>query len=214
MQLPGPSGRLHGMRRTAPLLVALAMVAVAHLWIPQPVAACSCMDPAATFDNGPLDPGASVFTAVIDVPVAAGIPFRVTRWFAGIPPAGPALLSAVPGDGANCGTSGPPPGGEYLFVTYASEIGRYAISSCSLQADVDSPDGIALLAKATRLYGPGVAPPTEPPPPVATAPAPVSEPSPLGLVGTVAPVAVAIAFGVGLLGGLALILRRRRDIAE
>jgi|GEM_PF-5354158 len=205
------------MRRTVPLLVALALVVVAHLFVPRPVAACSCIDPTSTFDNGPLDPNASVFTATIGPKVAAGIPFLVTRWFAGIPPGGPAFLSAVPGDGANCGTSGPPAGGEYLFVTYVSELGRYAISSCSLQADVDTPDGAAMLARAVQLYGAGAAPPTEAPtepPAVGTAiPAGSADPSPLAVVGSIvgaaAPVALVIAFALGLVAGLAVILRRR-----
>ncbi len=210
------------MRRTAPLLVALALVAVAHLFVPRPVAACSCIDPSSTFDAGPLDPSASVFTATIGPTVAAGIPFLVTRWFAGIPPVGPAFLSAVPGDGANCGTSGPPAGGEYLFVTYASDLGRYAISSCSLQADVDTADGAAMLAKAIQVYGAGVAPPTEAPTddPAAPTTDPVAsaDPSPAGPVATLvraaAPIALAAAFGLGLIAGLAVILRRRDQPLE
>lgn len=201
------------MRRTAPLLVALALVAVAHLFVPRPVAACSCMDPATTFDQGPLDAGASVFTATIGPQVAAGIPFQVTRWFAGIPPAGAAFLSPAPGDGASCGTSGPPVGGEYLFVAYASDIGRYAISLCSLQVDVDTADGQALLARAVGIYGPGVAPPTDAPPV-----APTTDPLPVGDVGSildaVVPIALVITFTLGLVAGLALILRRRRGIAD
>jgi len=203
VQLSRPAGRLCGMRRTGPLLLTLAMIVVAHLWVPQPVAACSCVAPMDVIESAGRDPGSAVFTATAGVRVGDSIPVAVTRWFKGLPPIGPAILEGSdPLD--MCGSTSPPAGGEYLFVTYTSETSRLAISGCSVQADITGPEGAATLARAIQIYGSGAAPPTD-------APTPTSQPSLVGgsIAATILALAVALIFGLGVVVGLVALLRRR-----
>ncbi len=191
-----------GMRRTAPLLVALAMVVVAHLWIPRPVAACSCVAPTEVLESAGRDPGSSVFTATAGVRIGDSIPVSITRWLKGTPPVGLAVIEGSdPGD--MCGSTSPPAGSEYLFVTYTSETSRLAISGCSVQADLTTLDGAAMLARAMDLFGAGAAPPTEAPAPAGLAPGPDS-------IAVLAPAAIAIVAAMGIILGLYLVLGRRR----
>lgn len=197
------------MRRTAPLLVAVALVAIAHLFVPRPVAACSCVAPEDIIEMADRDPGTSVFTATAGPRVGDDIPVVVTRWLKGpVPPVPTVIKGGDPLD--MCGPTSPPAGGEYLFVTYVSETSRLTINGCSVQADVSTPEGAAMLARAVALFGPGAAPPSEAPVPPDVSSA---QPSDGGVVGTImrtaAPIALAAAFALGLIAGLAPILRRR-----
>lgn len=198
------------MRRTTTLLVALALVVVAHLWVPRPAAACSCVAPIDALELVAQDPGASIFTATTGPTIGDEMQVLVTRWFAGQPISGLAAVEIHLGDGASCGMNPLPAGHGYLFMTYPSETARLALSLCSPHGDLATPDGQALLARAIELYGPGVAPPTDAPAPAE----PSVHPTPAGLVETImgaaVPVAVLVAFALGLIAGLALILRRRR----
>jgi hypothetical protein len=161
----------------------------------------------------------------------------VTRWFVGQPISGIAAVEILLGDSAMCGMNPLPAGREYLFQTYPSETARHSLSGCSAQGDLSTPDGQALLARTVELYGAGAGAatatdaPTEAPAPAPTdaptgAPAPeaptdappapeesYADPTPAGLagsiVGTAVPVALIVAFALGLIAGLALILRRR-----
>jgi hypothetical protein len=211
------------MRRSASLLLVVALTVVAHLWVPGPVAGCSCVDQATVLESAGGDPGSSVFTATTGIKVGTSIPVLITRWFRGPVPGGQAVIEGGQ-DGDMCGPTSPPAGGEYLFVTYTSETSRLAISGCSVQADLDTPDGAAMLARAIELYGQGAAAqPTvaaQPSPAVSSSPAvttavpgavePATGPY-AALVTTAVPVIMVIAFGLGVVGGLLLILRRRRD---
>lgn len=190
------------MRRTGPLLLTLAMIAVAHLWVPQPVAACSCVAPMDSIESSGGDPGAAVFTATAGVRVGDSIPVAVTRWIKGVPSIGPMILEGSdPLD--MCGSTSPPAGGEYLFVTYTSETSRLAISGCSVQADIVTPEGAAMLARAMEIYGPGAAPPTN-------AQAPPSQSFVDGSsTATIVLLAVALIFGLGVVVGLVALFRRR-----
>lgn len=190
------------MRRTGPLLLTLVMIVVAHLWVPQPVAACSCVAPMDVIESAGRDPGSAVFTATAGVRVGDSIPVAVTRWFKGLPPIGPMILEGSdPLD--MCGSTSPPAGGEYLFVTYTSETSRLAISGCSVQADILAPEGAAMLARAMQIYGSGAAPPTD-------APAPPSESFLDGsIAATILSVAVALIFGLSVVVGLVALIRRR-----
>ena len=190
------------MRRTGPLLLTLVMIVVAHLWVPQPVAACWCVAPMDVIESAGRDPGSAVFTATAGVRVGDSIPVAVTRWFKGLPPIGPMILEGSdPLD--MCGSTSPPAGGEYLFVTYTSETSRLAISGCSVQADILAPEGAAMLARAMQIYGSGAAPPTD-------APAPPSESFVDGsIAATILSVAVALIFGLSVVVGLVALFRRR-----
>lgn len=193
------------MRRLGSLLLALALLVTAHLWVPLPVAACSCVAPMDVLEGAGRDPGASVFTAQAGPRVGNSIPFGITRWFKGIPPIGPAVLEGSPPDDM-CGNTTPPAGGEYLFVTYTSETSNLAISGCSVQADLATPDGRAMLARARAIYGGGAAPPTTAAAPTAASTAmPTTDPAAL-----VVPIAVGSALLLGIVLGLATIIRRRQ----
>lgn len=101
-----------------------------------------------------------------------------------------------------CGSTTPPPGGEYLFVTYQSETARFNINGCSVQADIASPEGQVLLARAIRRFGPGIAPEPDPPPTVT----PAAE---LSVADVLGPIAV-IVFAGGVLLGVVGAFRRIR----
>ena len=201
------------MRRIGHFVLALAMITVAHLWVPRPVAACSCATPEVGIDSAGRDPGSSVFTAIAGPRVGDRIPVTITRWLKGVPPAG---LATIEGDDPQslCGPTSPPAGGHYLFVTFASETSRMAISGCSVQADLATPEGAALLARATGIFGPGTGPPTGPtgPPTGPTAqPREVAESDQAtGDDPMLVPIAIAILFSAGLVAGLFMVLRPRR----
>lgn len=183
------------------MFMAVALVVTGHLFVAQPTAACSCVPQDMVLESAGEDPGSSVFTAEAGNAVAAALPVRITRWFKGIPPAEPTFLEMLPGDGANCGlTNGPPPAQEYLFVTYASDTSRLAISLCSVVADVQTPEGVALLTRAAEIFGPGLAPPSADPAP---SPAPVGDG-----VAMLIPGVLALVFGLGLLVGILAVVRR------
>lgn len=194
------------MRRIGPVLLALTMITVAHLWVPRPVVACSCASPEVAIDSAGRNPGSSVFTATAGVRVGDSIPVTITRWFKGVPPAGPAIIE---GDDplSMCGPTSPPAGGHYLFVTYTSPTSRLAISGCSVQADLATSEGAGLLGRATELFGPGTAPPMETPSP----PTQAAEPDPGSFsLATLVPVLAASVAAIGALLGLVLVLARRR----
>lgn len=201
------------MHRTARLLLALALVVVGHLSIPRPVVACSCVAPIDALDMAGQDQESTVFTATTGITVGDQMQVLVTRWFRGQPISGLATVQLHLGDGASCGMSPLPAGRAYLFMTYPSETSKHALSSCSPQGDLGTPDGQALLARAVELYGTGVAPPTATAPESTAPPDAYGDPTVIGAIasvaGSIAPLALVIAFAVGLLGGVALILRRR-----
>lgn len=204
-------------REPRPLLFAILLVAAfVTLAMPRPVTACSCVPPDMILDGAAADPTTSVFTAVVGPSLGTETSLSVTRWFQG---GGPGLaflvLDVHVGDGASCGTSTPPAGREYLFAM-PLEGNRGGLSSCSLMADPTTPEGRAMLARAMEL-GPAVVPSAAgtDPPDLTEPPADILDPGPLrdglsvSVLGAVAPLAVAIAFGIGLVAGLVVILRRR-----
>lgn len=201
------------MRRTTTLLVALSLIVIAHLWIPRPTAACSCVAPIDSLEMVAQDPGASIFTATTGPTVGDQMQVLVTRWFAGQRISGIAAVELFLGDGSMCGMAPLPAGHHYLFMTYPSESARHALSLCSVQGDLATPDGQALLARAIELYGTGIAAPTEAPTEAPAPAEPYADPTPAGLVGSIVgvavPIALVVAFILGLIAGLALILRRR-----
>jgi hypothetical protein len=202
-------------REPRPILLAiLAIAAFVTFAMPRPVAACSCAPPGAILETAATDPTIAVFTAVVGPSLGTETSLSVTRWFQG---GGPGLafvvLDVQVGDGAGCGTSTPPAGGEYLFAM-PLEGNRGGLSLCSMMADTSTAEGQAMLATASELGEPII--PSVTAPPGAGGPSPTpgdADPTPTGLVvsmlGAVAPLGVAIAFGLGLIGGLVLILRRR-----
>ena len=201
-------------REPRPFLFAILVIATfVTLALPRSVAACSCVPPDAILEGAIDDPGSAIFTAVIGPSMGSETSATVTRWFKGGIPLPIVIFEIAPGDGASCGTGAPPAGGEYLFAM-PLEGNRGGLSLCSLMADVQTPDGQAWLTRVMEL-GPGAVPSTTDPP---SSGAPSArpgavDPTPVGLavsvLGAVAPIGVALAFGLGLIGGVILILRRR-----
>jgi hypothetical protein len=187
------------MRHAGRLLLVLALVVVGHLFVPLPVAACSCVGPMDIVTGAGREPTTSVFTAIAGPRAGEQIPVTITRWFKGFPPVGPLFIQGGPPDDM-CGGTSPPPGGEYLFVTYASETSRYTINGCSVQADTSTPDGAALLAGAVAAFGPGVVPA-----------APDDDTGLDDMIATAIPIALAGLLAVGLAIGAFGIRGRRRD---
>lgn len=198
-------------REPRPFLLAVLLIAAfAVLAFPRPTVACSCAGPDAILESAATDPSTAVFTAVVGPSMGTETSLSVTRWFQGGGPGQAFLVLDVQvGDGASCGTSTPPAGGEYLFAM-PLEGNRGGLGLCSLMADVGTPEGQALLARAMEIGAPVVPSATDPPD---ESPVPSTSTSGLAvsILGAVAPLAVAIAFGLGLIGGLVLILRRRED---
>ena len=181
--------------------VAVVALGLVTLTMPVPVAACSCVPP----DMIIQDVEGSDQVAFIGEPGApnpAGVPVAVTAWFGGPAPSPIVTLAVEGGDGASCGTDGPPPGGSYLFVASPNGDGRYAISSCSVVADLSTPDGQALLAQTTRILGV--------PSPVGGAP---PEPTPdLGqTIMDNVPLGLGILAAVGIVAGLFVWIGRREE---
>ena len=183
-------------------------LSVGTLAMPAAVAACSCVTPENIVDAAGRQPGSAVFTATAGARIGDEIPVVVTRWLVGPPPAGAVVLKGAP-PGDMCGSTSPPPGGEYLFVTYQNEIARFNINGCSVQADVASPEGQALLARAMGRFGPGVAPDPDPPPTAA----PSADMATFAgtAIGALGPLILVVAFGAGLILGVIGVLRRTRD---
>ena len=185
-------------------MIGLSLGALA---MPASVAACSCVGPEDIIDNAGREPGSAVFTARPGARIGDDIPVVVTRWLAGAAPAGAVVLKGTP-PGDMCGATSPPPGAEYLFVTYQNEVARFNINGCSVQADVASPDGQVLLARAIGRFGPGVAPDPDPPP---TAAPSVDVATIAGTaIGALGPLILVVAFGAGLILGVIGVLKRTR----
>jgi hypothetical protein len=194
-------------RRVLGALALLTLVFVLRPVLVQPVMACSCaMDPD-PIRTGAGDPSTAVFTGVVQAPEAAGTPVVLTRWFKGTA-AGPIVALDNGGFedpfGGSCGTSRPPAGSEWLFVSGLTERGLFGVGLCSTHADLATPEGQALLATATTVLGPGTLRPAEPePPPFDAEPEGIS-------ANTVALVVAAAIGGLGIAVGAAAVLWRRR----
>lgn len=193
--------------KTPGILTLVIGLALGALAMPTAVAACSCVGPDTIIDTAGREPGSAVFTATAGPRVGDDIPVSVTRWLAGLAPVGAVVLKGSP-PGDMCGSTTPPPGGEYLFVTYQSETARFTINGCSVQADIATPEGQALLTRAIGRFGPGVAPDPDPPPNATSAIDVASIAA--GVLGALGPLVLVVAFGVGLVLGVVGVLKRTR----
>ena len=191
-------------RTSLALIIGLTLGALA---MPPATAACSCVGPETIIDSAGREPGSAVFTATAGPRSGDDIPVFVTRWLAGLPSIGAVVLKAGPPDDM-CGSTTPPAGGEFLFVTYETETARFNINGCSVQADIASPEGQALLARAVGRFGTGVASDPDTPP-AATSGVDVGS-IVGGILGTLGPLVQVVAFGVGLMLGLVGVLKRTR----
>jgi hypothetical protein len=198
------------MRRSLGLLIAILAFGLVSLTVPRPAVACSCVSPDDIVANLGVSEDEAVFAGHTGPQTAAGVPVALTAWFGGPAPAAVVTLDVSEGDSASCGTTVPPAGIHYLFVSYPTGDGRYGLNLCSVAIALDGPDGQAMLGEVEAKLGPAQ--------PVGNAPstAPPSEPvdDPDAAVETVVPVTVGVIFAVGVAAGLFLILGRRRDSVD
>jgi len=193
-------------RAAAGFLATLAASALLAL-LPGSAVACSCMMPASMAESA-KDPNSVIFSGTIQPSGRPAVDVAVDRWFkAG---GGPIATLAADGfsdqgGGAGCEVSYPAVGSSWIFVAYLlPETGTQPHTSlCSPQANLDTPEGQAMLAEAIAVFGEAASPPTSP----------ASPTGPVESVGTVvgvlAPIVAAVAVVGIVLAGLTVFLRRR-----
>jgi len=144
-------------------VVAAGLVLVGLL--PGPALACSPPFEKPTIRA--LGPEQVVVMGTIGEPVAGGRQFLVERWFNGGQPAASITIAFKEGP-ATGDCSYPVATGTRLIIAPETQDGRLAANLVTLQADPTSEVGLAYIAEATALYGPGIA--FEPGLPSSTAP--------------------------------------------
>ncbi len=202
--MTGTGGRASG--RPARLLAAGLALALAFLVqhaVPQAAIACSCIGPQ------PLEayagqPGTVILAGHVEDVDQRGAIVAVDRWFAGGRSDAFVVISGDFGNGASCGVGAVPNvDSQWIWVAFAGDGGDLRISICQPTADLATPEGQKLLAGAVATFGdvpgPSLPAPTAPPDPAA----PVDPTPYLAAGGTVA-------LGLLILGGAALLGRRRR----
>jgi len=196
------SAPIQGYARRLASLLALAFLSTA-LWLAAagPTFACSCVQPGPMAEYATADH--AIFSGTVGPSDARGVPVRVAQWFSGKGAAPLVYLSAQSFTGeASCGTSLPPAGTIWIWVTFLPEHGGDPVTGlCNPHGQLGTPEGDALLADATATYG-GIAPPgaaaTDPPEAAPGSPAVPAEAGVPILLGTVG-LAFALMFGVVLL---------------
>lgn len=197
----------------ASMLFAVTLAVGALLGTAIPAAACSCVGPQ-PMSAYAGDPDQVIFTGIVQVPDARGVPVLVSNWFQG-PDAAPTVWLASDGfgdEGSLCGATLPPAGTEWIFVAFRTEGSELSVNLCSPHASASSADGQAMYADAVATFGQGQTVNAEPSPPPAapTNPdAPIPSDSQLPAL-TVAGLALA---AFVLIAAIALITRRRRSVS-
>jgi hypothetical protein len=197
-------------RRLASLVSIAFLTSLVWLTAAAPTFACSCVQPEpmaayATADN-------AVFSGTAGPSDGRGVPVRVGQWFSGPGAAAIVYLSAASFAGeSSCGTSAPPAGTEWIWVTFVGERGDLMTGLCNPHGQLGTPEGDALLADATKTFG-GVALPGV----IATDPPDVAPETPAETPPVRTELGGAIVLGtVGLAGalllGVVLFARRRVD---
>jgi hypothetical protein len=102
-----------------------------------------------------LGPGQVVVIGTIGERVAGGRQFLVERWFNGGQPA-PSITIAFKEGPATGDCSYPVATGTRLIIAPEIQDGRLAANLLTLQADPTSEVGLAYVAEATALFGPGI----------------------------------------------------------
>lgn len=208
--------RARGLPMMAVLLVGLAALAAS----PRPVTgACAEMLP---FEEAAQLPGAAVFTGrAVREDAEYRVVFEVDRWFAGSHPARVVLFSdataglveepeagAIPAVLARVVAGdavGFVPGEPVIVTAFRTPGGDYDPMFCTeAVVPLATPEGRALLARATDLFGPGTT--------AARLPPTATLPDAARAAGSSAPWLPALAFLAGLAGAL-LVLGRRRTAA-
>ncbi len=194
----------------ASMLFAVALAVGALLGTAIPAAACSCIGPQ-PMSAYAGDPDQVVFTGVVQLPDARGVPVAVTNWFQG-PEAAPTVWLAGEGfgdEGSLCGATLPPAGTEWIFVAYRTEGSELSVNLCSPHASASSVDGQAMFADAVATFGQGQTVNAEPSPPP-SAPSTPEAPIPSNAALPLAALAGLAVVALLLIGAVALMARRRR----
>jgi hypothetical protein len=211
MVLATPSGVIR--RSALVLLLAFAAAFGGALAAARPVVACSCavgqtLKEFATADN-------AIFTGTAGIGEARGVPVAVDRWLWGPNGAPQIWLSASSfGNSSSCSTNAPPPGTQWLWVTWLSrEDGSFGSGLCAPAFDLATPEGKAKLAEALTVFE-SVVPPAPSAEPTMDAPlSPAATPDPIATTrdGAAATILGGLLIGsVALFGGLILVARRSR----
>jgi len=189
--------------RAATLAFAAALAVGVLLGTAVPAVACSCMgpQPMAAYRG---DATQAIFTGVVQVPDAKGVPVRVTRWFQGPSPDQLVWLdgNGFGADGASCGTPLPPAGTEWIFVAYRTETNELGVNLCTPHAPASDPTGQAMFADAVATFGQGLVVNAVPEPTTMPTTSPTASdglPLPLPVLGAIAIAALALVAGLGLL---------------
>ena len=138
-------------------LLALSLALVATAAIPGPVFACKC----APTNIGALDPATSqVYVGTAAATDAQGTPMGVEVWFEGPGEAPVVYLGPASfGDSASCGIDPLAPGSRWIMSTYLAEpTATPTTGMCQPHAQLDTPEGQAMLADAEAAYGSGTQP--------------------------------------------------------
>ncbi len=194
-------------RRSA-LLSGLTALVLVTVLAPGAAKACSCVPPDMIFESiGDPDGGSAVFSGLVGPAVGAHVPVQVIEWFGGPPPAAVVSLTIDSAETSSCGTTAPPPGRQFLFLSYEIGDGTYGLNLCSPAADLATVDGQGMrdqvIAKLGPPFGVATAPP-EPTAPTTTIFGMAVDPGQIVVFGG------ALTLAVVLVGGLFAIAERRR----
>ena len=192
----------------ASMMFAVALAVGALLGTAIPAAACSCIGPQ-PMSAYAGDPDQVIFTGIVQVPDARGVPVLVSNWFQG-PDAAPTVWLASDGfgdEGSLCGATLPPAGTEWIFVAFRTEGSELSVNLCSPHASASSADGQAMYADAVATFGQGQTVNAEPSPPPA-APTSPNAPIPSDLLPALTVAGLALAAFV-LIAAIAFMARRR-----
>ena len=195
------------MRRIAPPLLAGLLAVCLAFGLAGPCAACSCVAPVSLAEAAARSPGLAVFVGrVVALDENGGMggvaTVQVEGRFRG--PLLPAVIGARHGGGGDC-SIGMAVGERRLFTARLDEGGTWYPVLCDPQGTLGTPEGDALLAEATRTFGP-IQPVGGPP----------VAPSPGGpdLVVIAAAAAIVLVIGLVLVVGVTAVARRSRREAE
>lgn len=185
------------------MLLALCGLLFQSIAFPQPAVACSCAGPPPSLKEiVEQGGGVAVLIGTIGAPLPEMTPITVEAWFHGAAPQGVVWIHG----GSQMMSSCDRPlanGQRHLLVLYGRPGEQYSTNVCAPGALLNSPEGQALLAEATALFGSG-----EPPPTAEPVPAQPFDFSPLTGSGLVS-VAVGALAAAAIFGLVALAARRR-----
>jgi hypothetical protein len=198
------------MRRATVARALTVLMAVLWLAVLAPAAAvaCSCVPPDMIIDTlGEPDDQSVAFSGTVGPAVGNRVPVQVTGWYGGPPPAAIVSLEVDGSDGSSCGTSAPPAGRQFLFVSYETGTGAYGLNLCSVAADLATPEGQATLRAVAAAVGPPFAVASALPEPTLQPPASSGAAE---LAAIAIPVGGALLLAIVVVAGLFLVAGRRR----